>query len=259
MCSFLSPKVCICTDSSSDKERKTSPDMSSKPLHEVPFVVLSLPFRPPLLPEIYEHSDFRGKETDQNRSVNYTKTPDMERGENICSMTLNWKFQDEEIRPSFNLYHRTLSKPGLRASRFLIPAGHSEGAVPKQCVEADLSRAADGRAPNGGCGVPWQVPGTLRAAPESQHTSSRIHVDPSVRLLKEGGLLGVPSPRDTLGTPKVHKTHIPSHKELVVWVLGAFLFSTVACPHRQPSIRVVEQGWETKVLWDKPSRQGAGK
>ena len=102
--------------------------------------------------------------------------------------------------------------------------------MPKQWVGADLSLAADRWAVKGEWGAPLQVLGTLRAAMESQRTSWRIHMGASVRLLKEGGLAGVLSPWNTL----VHKTHIPTHRELVVWVLGAPL-SSVSCPHITPS------------------------
>lgn len=83
--------------------------------------------------------------------------------------------------------HRNLSKAGLWAPQFLIPAEASDGAMPKQWVGADLSLAADRWAVKGEWGAPLQVLGTLRAAMESQRTSWRIHMGASVRLLKEGG------------------------------------------------------------------------
>lgn len=64
-----------------------------------------------------------------------------------------------------------------------------------------------------------------------------IHLDPNLRLLQERGLLHAPSPGDSRGTPKVHKSHLLSE-----WtaILEAFLYSAVAGPHMS-SICVVLQ------------------
>lgn len=51
----------------------------------------------------------------------------------------------EEIRPSLRLHHRRLSKAGLWAPQFLIPAELSGVAMPQQCVGADLKRGGQRR------------------------------------------------------------------------------------------------------------------
>lgn len=70
--------------------------------------------------------------------------------------------------------------------------------MPQQCTGADLSLAAEAWLEKGE-GLPSHVLGTVRAAAREPIRKTRILLDPNVRLLKERGLLGVPSPQDTLG------------------------------------------------------------
>lgn len=133
------------------------------------------------------------------------------------------------IRPSFNLYHRNFERAGPWAP--LIP--HScraqtgrhlgGGSSSRPLPAADRCTRTQGGEHPRRSPAPW-------AATASQCTSSGIHVRP--RLFRDRGLLGAPSPWGLLGTPKVHKTHIPHSQRVRGWVSGAFLFSTVACPPR---------------------------
>lgn len=75
----------------------------------------------------------------------------------------------------------------------------------------------------GGGGDYFLGPSEQRARAQSQ--------DPKVRLLKDRGLLGGPPLQDTPGNPpQVHKTHLPAHKESVVWGLGGPPFLCCSVP-----------------------------
>lgn len=111
-----------------------------------------------------EHSDSGERNKDINRSFNGNEIPDTHRCENICPMTRNQKFQNEEIRPPLHLHHRKLSKARLWAPLFLIPEERSD--------RAELSLAGEGWAEKGERGGPSQVLGTLKAVTESHGTSA---------------------------------------------------------------------------------------
>lgn len=76
-------------------------------------------------------------------------------------------------------------------------------------------------------GTPQSGWGPVQSSYRELTHNLRIHMGPRVRLFKGEGLKGffVPYPgRTPWGTPKVYKTHLPTHKDPMVWEFGAIPF-----------------------------------
>ena len=99
----------------------------------------------------------------------------------------------------------------------------------------DLSPAGEGRAEEGEGSTFW--------APQSREPGHklRIPLDPEVRLLKDGGLLGGPPLQDPGEPPRCTRPIFPLTKSQWFGVWEALLFSAAAYPHMY-SIFIVLQG-----------------